>query len=180
VKPLSVAQARDRLLAEISAFTRAGNPWRIDPNEVVVSSDLPTRKDGLPRSGAREPNDPGVAIYFHLDGEPYCFPCDAWDRVADNIAAVAAHLGAMRGIERWGVGDLRQAFTGWKALPDPESAGGRSWRDVLGVDPDASLDEIKAAYLRQRREHHPDQGGDADRFHAVQQAWRQAQEELRA
>lgn len=179
-RPLTIAQARERLLEEIGRFTRMGQPWRIDPSEVVISSNVPVRRDGLPRSGSRDPDDPGVAVYLSLDGDPHVFPCDAWDRVADNIAAVAAHLGALRGIERWGVGDLRQAFTGWRALPDPESAGGRSWRDVLGVSPTASPEEARAAYLRRRREAHPDNGGSTAQFHAVQKAWQQAQEEFNA
>lgn len=177
-KPLTVAQARDRLMAEIDRFTKPGQPWRINPAEVVISSDVPVRKDGLPASGRLAPDDPGVAVYLWLDGEPHVFPCDAWDRVADNIAAVAAHLGALRGIERWGVGDLRQAFTGWRALPDPESAGGRSWREVLGVPADAGPEAVRSAYMRRRREAHPDNGGTPSEFHAVQVAWEQAQSEI--
>ncbi len=174
---LTVAQARGRLMEEIEKFTKAGHTWRIQPDHVVISTNMGTRKDGLPRSGAREPNDPGVAVYLWLDGEPHVFPCDAWDRVADNIAAIAAHLGALRGIERWRVGDLRQAFTAWRALP--ESAGGHSWREVLGVGPDATLPEVEAAYRRRRREAHPDsRGGSSAAFQAVQEAWQQAQEAL--
>lgn len=180
MKPLTIAQARKRLLLEVDRFTKRGEPCRIHPDLVVISTNVPTRKDGLPYSNAREPDDPGVAVYFHMDGEPYCFPCDAWDRVADNIAAVAAHLGAMRGIERWRVGDLRQAFTGWRALPAPGETAAPSWREVLCVGPDATFAYVQAQYKRARREHHPDHGGDPDKFHLVQQAWEQARKEFGA
>lgn len=43
--------------------------------------------------------------------------------------------------------------------------------DELGVGPDASPDEIKAAHRRGVRQHHPDVGGDPDRFHAIQRAY---------
>lgn len=42
---------------------------------------------------------------------------------------------------------------------------------VLGVTPDATADEIRAAYRRRARETHPDTGGNAAEFHAVQVAW---------
>lgn len=179
-RPLTVAAARSRLLEEIRRFTRAGHTWRIDPDDLIISTNVPVRLDGLPRSGAREDrDDPGVAVYLKLDGEDYCFPCDTWDRVADNIAAVAAHLGALRGIERWGVGDLRQAFTGWKALPETVD-GGNSWREILGVEVDAGLEDARLAFRRKRSKAHPDGGGDAQSFSEVLQAWSQAQMEFGA
>lgn len=42
---------------------------------------------------------------------------------------------------------------------------------VLGVAPDATADEIRAAYRQRARETHPDHGGDPDEFRAVQIAW---------
>lgn len=167
-RPLTIAVARDRILAEIGAFTRAGRPWRIDPDQVVISSDVPLRRDGLPASGRRMPEDPGVAVYFELDGEAYCLPCDTWDRVPDNMAAIAAHLGAMRGIERWGVGDVRAHFAGFVAI---EHQPTERWHDVLGCAPDATPAEVSAAYKAARKRAHPDHGGSDEQFHKVQQAY---------
>lgn len=169
LKRLTIAEALGRLDNEIRAFTRAGRNWRIDPTDVVVSTNVRTRRDGLPYSDAREPEDSGVAVYFKLDGADYCLACDRWTRVADNIAAVAAHLSALRGIERWGGGDLRQAFAGYTALPGPESI---DWRSVLDqADPEGS-------YRRLRSQHHPDRpGGDAEAFQRVQRAYEQFQQE---
>ena len=44
--------------------------------------------------------------------------------------------------------------------------------EVLGVAPDAASSEVRRAYLRLAREHHPDRsGGDPDRMRAVNAAW---------
>lgn len=51
------------------------------------------------------------------------------------------------------------------------SIAGRTPYEVLGVAPDATAEELKRAYRRALREAHPDAGGDAARFHAVQRAW---------
>lgn len=123
---LTLSQAIRRLMSQIGAFTRTGHNWRINPATVVVSSNVPSKLDGLPRSGANVTaiEDPGVAVYFHLDDQPYCLPCDRYSRVVQNAAAVAKYLEATRGIERWGVGDLRRQFAGFKALPDQSSEPG--------------------------------------------------------
>ncbi|BES72218.1 hypothetical protein RE428_32360 [Marinobacter nanhaiticus D15-8W] len=173
-QPLTIAAGRDRILEEITLFTRAGKPWRIDPDQVVISSDVPLRQDGLPASGRRMPDDPAVALYFQLGGEHYCLPCDTWDRVADNMAAIAAHLGAMRGMERWGVGDLRTHFAGFAQL---EHQPQQEWYDVLGCSPSASPAEVQSAYKAARAKAHPDRGGSDDEFNRVQAAWKAWQDQ---
>jgi len=43
--------------------------------------------------------------------------------------------------------------------------------DVLGLTPDASTDDIKKAYRKLAREHHPDKRGDPEKFRKVQEAY---------
>ena len=45
--------------------------------------------------------------------------------------------------------------------------------EVLGVARTAPVDEIRQAYLRLAREHHPDRHGDPERMQAVNAAWRE-------
>lgn len=101
-----------------------------------------------------------MAVYFRLKGEPRVLACDRWDRVADNMAALAAHIDAMRGQLRWGVGSLEQAFAGYKALPAMPAS--RPWYEVLGVSEGASLGQIDDARRELLRKHHPDVGGNAN------------------
>ncbi|MBV8981632.1 MAG: J domain-containing protein [Acidimicrobiia bacterium] len=46
-----------------------------------------------------------------------------------------------------------------------------NWYGILGVDPGAPEDEIRARYRELAKEHHPDRGGSADAFRLVREAW---------
>lgn len=145
---LSVADAIDRLQRELDL---------LGARQYVLSSNLELRLDGLPRSGQAEPTDRGVALYFHLGDKPHCLPCDRYDRVADNIAAIAKHIEATRAIARYGVADMAEMFAGFEALPAPSAE--RHWSDVLQVSPDASVAEIEAAFRARAAKVHPDKPG---------------------
>lgn len=122
---------------------------------LILSTNHPVRLDGMPYAKATV-FDSGVAVYFDYKKKPVCFACDRWDSVQDNMRAIAKTIEALRGIDRWGTGDmLEQAFTGFTALPAPEQ-----WWQVLGVTSAAGSDEINEAYRRLAMEHHPDRGGD--------------------
>lgn len=146
-KALSVAEALGRLQDELD---------RIGARYPVVSTNLETRLDGLPRSGQAEPSDPGVALYFDLAGKPHCMPCDTYTKVAQNIAAIAAHIEATRAIERHGVSSVAEMFAGFTALPAPGQAESALWWNVLRIEQTASEAEIQAAYRKRAAEVHPD------------------------
>lgn len=85
------------------------------------------------------------------------WPLTRYDRVADNIAAIAATLDAMRAIERHGGAEiLERTFLGFAQLP---AQRGRSWREVLGftgpLQP-SNADAIEQRYRELARVRHPD------------------------
>lgn len=148
-KALTVADGLERVFAELRAF-------RVADADIVISSNLALRLDGLPRSDKGEPRDPGVAVYWRKGEETKVMAIDLYDRVADNLGAVAATLDAMRAIERHGGATiLERAFTGFDALPPPRSP----W-DILGCSAEhATAESVAAAYKSRLRSAHPDAGG---------------------
>lgn len=146
---------------------------RLGAADALVSSNLPVRLDGMPRSGAGEPDDPGVAVYFRLRREQRVLACDRWDRVADNIAAIAAHISAIRAVDRYGVGTLEQAFAGYAALPAPQAP--TSWRAVLNYgDEPVDVERVRRFYVDAARRAHPDAGGSDEQMRVVNAARDQA------
>lgn len=149
---------------------------------VIVSTNIQVRRDGLPYSNQSEPGDPGVAIYWQKNGKKQCMAVDRYDRVADNLAAIAATLEAMRAIERHGGAEiLERAFLGFQSLPPPIN-GGRPWQEVLRINganvSHISLASIEENYRILAMEHHPDRGGDPNKMAELNEAIRQAREQL--
>jgi hypothetical protein len=153
-REITLTEARRRLRDQVGAMTKPGQKWRV--TDMVLSTNIRFTASGArdKNISRRDPEDPGVAFYFALDDRPHVLACDRWTTVQDNIAAIAAHIEALRGQERWGVADLQQAFAGHVALPAPEQ-----WWQILGVSSSAPLLEIEAAWREKMRAAHPDAGG---------------------
>lgn len=150
--------ALGRLREQVALVTPTGRNWRM--KELTLSTNHELRADGRPRRDRGAPSDPAVAFFFELDGAPHVLACDRWNTVADNIAAIAAHIEALRGQERWGVADMKQAFAGHAALPGPSHGEQvEPWWEVLGIDRRSDAEIIRAAWRRHASRAHPDAGG---------------------
>lgn len=176
-------KARDVVVREIELLTgrkyRYGSAYG-NPSDVIISTNVNLRRDGLPLAGQRQPDDPGVAVYFKYKDRQMCFACDRWKKIEDNMQAIALTISALRGINRWGTGDmLEAAFTGFTALPAPIDK--RDWRHVFGLNRETyvSPQVLRDAYRQARSDAHPDRpGGSTDRFNAVQRAYEEGCREL--
>lgn len=141
---------------------------RMHATNVIISSNIPLRADGMPRSGVHNIPDPGIAVYFKdRDGEEMAFACDKYLLTWENMRAIQRTIQAIRSIERWGSSDMmRSAFRGFKAIPEKASQG---WRDTLGFKPDeaVTLAMVADAFRQLARRHHPDKGGDVELFNRL-------------
>lgn len=165
----SVYKATQEVLAELG---RMGVP----ASRAIISTNYRLRLDGLPYSSQREPDDSGVAVYFKVDGEPIVLSCDRWRTCGENLWAVAKHISALRGQERWGVGSVAQAFAGFKMLGD----GHRSWREVFAFydgEP-VTPTKLKAQWKKLAMVRHPDKGGSEEDMSRLNAAYTEAMKEL--
>ncbi len=105
----------------------------------------------------RNPADSGVAIYFTWDDLATCIAVDRYQKIEENLQAIHHVIEAERTkLRHGGLNLVRAAFRGYAALPPPAPAS--PW-DVLGLKPDATEEEIEAAYRQKAKSAHPDRPG---------------------
>lgn len=162
----SFADARDSLMRELRLMG-ARYP--------ILSTNIPLRRDGLPYAAQKEPDDPGVAVYFMWQGKQMTFACDRWDRVKDNVRAVGKTIEALRGVERWGASDMMErAFSAFEALPAPDGVVILSCWQVLDLEPPVSEMDIERAYRIKSKTAHPDAGGSREEWDQLRRAYDEA------
>lgn len=168
---VSIAEGTKRVLEQLRALG-------VRDGDEIISTNLELRLDGLPRGNQKEPADPGVAVYWKKgkDTQHKVLAIDCYTRIADNLAAIAATLDAMRAIERHGGAViLERAFSGFVSLPAPNT-----WRAVLGFQEGGwvSLERARAEYRELAMTHHPDKGGSESKMKELNWAMAEAEKEL--
>lgn len=145
---------------------------KLGAGRLVVTSDVPLRIDGKPRADAREPADPGIAVWWvhRASGQVRTMACDAWETRRENLRAIGLALEGLRAIERSkSTSILDRAMQSFNV---PALPAGRPWFcDVLELAHwPASDAEITAAYRVRVKVVHPDQGGNAEKFYELNRA----------
>jgi hypothetical protein len=145
-----------------------GELIRLGAKMPVISTNVQTRLDGRPYANQARPGDPGVAVYFTLKEKRVVLACDKWNTTPDNLWAIAKHIEALRGQDRWGVGSVEQAFAGYTALNHRTAPS--CW-EVLKLDPGASEAAIMDQFRYLAKKTHPDvSGGSHEAFAALSNA----------
>lgn len=161
----SFARARDLIVSEVK---------RLGGRDLIISTNVPLKRDGLPYATFARIADIGAAAYFTYEGTQAVMCCDKWDTLEDNVVAIAKSIEAIRSLDRWGVSEiLKRTFTGFKTLE--EKVSGSSWWQILGVEQRADISQIKESYRKLVVIYHPDKPtGNAEKFIQVQNAYREA------
>jgi hypothetical protein len=162
-KPVTVPVAVGRVRLELE---------RLDARLIAVSSNEPSPHDGRAAPPGGELADPGVAVEIELAATPHCICCDHWDRLADNLAAIAKHLHAVHAQVRWGVVDPVEALAVFRTAPPGPRR--RTWWEVLQFRERPTLIELRLQRRAMAARHHPDHGGDPDRMADINQAYQEA------
>lgn len=116
--------------------------------------------------------DPGVVVYFTKDGEQMAAACDRWDSPRDNAQDLYHYLHETRMQEQRGTVTAESEYDKLRlpSADDSVTVEPPAYA-VLGVEPDATDDEILSAYRDRVKESHPDRGGSESEFQRVQNAY---------
>jgi hypothetical protein len=136
----------------------------LDARAVVIElalSEEEIRRDGLPRTHAR-PGSPGVAVSFTCRWGPVRLAVDRFEHWHSNLRAIALGLGDLRRIDRYGLTRTGEQYRGFLAL----EAGNGSAPAERGRELIRQHGGVRQAIMAT----HPDHGGDAGDFAAVQAA----------
>lgn len=168
-KKLSSYAASDLLMQEVRRLLGKSS---VDLKNVVLSTNVELRQDGLPYASQRKLTDPGASLYFRYKKKDLVMACDTFDQLGCNIHAMVKTIEAMRGIDRWGCSELmNRAFTGFQALP--ERASQPTWYSILGLPETANAFAIKDRYRELSQLYHPDkpETGNSEKFIQVKNAY---------
>ncbi len=159
-REVTLVESCTRVLSEVMMLTPYRKSWRT--SRVFYTANIPVAEQGQRFfSSPPRPADPGVSVLFDLDNEDRVFACDRYTEVAQNFAAIAAFLEALRAMERYGVAESDRIFSGFAALPAPGQSlaiplGGSSWWEILEVGAEIeSLEELDIAYKAKVQRVHP-------------------------
>ena len=126
----------------------------------------------------------GVKVIFDRVGKRYVRECTRWPDSIDNLRAIGLQIDYLyRALEVYGV-DMSETsfdqefdgiFGGFLATPDDTALllgdGKANWWEVLGVQADATKDDIRNAFRALALVHHPDHGGKDEDFKRLRGAY---------
>lgn len=140
---------------------------------IVISTNVPQRRDGLPYMDHKRPDDPGVAVFWTMmqvddhkmaSAVDRVMACDRWLEMHENVRAIGLAVDGLRSIERAGASQiLNRAFSAFGALPAAAAPRSRPWWEVLEI-PEAAIGALSVAMIDARYREltpkaHPDKGG---------------------
>ena len=145
---------------------------RLGVDDWRLSTASPHReKDGMPYANAK-PDDPTVVVRWSMDGEQFAVACDHYTDWRDNARSIALYIEEKRKMSDRPVTTGQSEFATARLPSGDEDAtvAEPPAHAVLGIDRDATDEEIEQAFRKRAKETHADQGGDTEAFKRVKRA----------
>ena len=156
--------------------------WYLYAENLVIAADFreqDIRLAGMPRSNARLPLHPGVLVAFDSKHGPLIYRTDSCAFWQHNVRSIALGLEALRAVDRYGVTNSGEQYTGWKAVGSGivvppvitkevalvELARLAGWAPISDT---ADKEHLGRAYRAAARRHHPDVGGARENWDQLQ------------
>lgn len=153
---------------------------RLKADDLIISTNIRVYKNSenfYAQDLNKSLEDNGVAIYFKYKGKDIAMCCDKYNKIWENMYALAKGIEALRGMERWGVSDfIEKAFTGFQAIAEKSEMFSRSIWEILGLNekPESTV-IIHQCYKKMTKECHPDMpNGSSEKWHELQNAYNSA------
>jgi hypothetical protein len=148
----------------------------LSATDIIVSSNVPVRPDGLLYADNKRLDDPGIAVYFKFKKKQMVMVRDGFISVAGNLRSLALAIEGLRQLERHGGSlMLERAFTGFLAITGPDWK--KPWREVFGIKPGWTGDIVEL-YRAKAISRHPDAGGSDTLMAELNVAYEEARREL--
>ncbi|WP_435551938.1 J domain-containing protein [Natrinema sp. CGMCC1.2065] len=141
--------------------------WRLE-----TAMDHQSRDPNYPYANQPQPEDPGVVLRWSMGGDQFAVACDYYTRPRDNARAIGLYVAEKRKMENRPVATGQSEFATARlpAADDDAVVASEPPHEVLEISPDADDGVVKAAARAKKKEHHPDAGGDRERFQRVVKA----------
>lgn len=153
---------------------------RFEATEKTIHRDLQASMRALEASSLKVPppnlldeKQTEASITFVRKAQSYTISCQRWGHYLDNLRACERVIYYLyRAASEYGVSSgekldiVDRVFGGLKALP-----GSTDWAAVLGVEEDATEEQVKDAYRRISKVAHPDAGGTHEHWARVTAAY---------
>ena len=128
----------------------------------------------------------GVKVVFDRAGKRYVRECSKYENSLDNLRVIGLQIEYLyRALEVYAEDivetsfdiEFDRIFNGFLATPDDTALllgdGKSPWWEVMGVNENATAQDVKSAFRALSLVHHPDRGGKDEDFKRLNEAFRE-------
>lgn len=150
--------------------------WKNQISTAQKALRLTMERMGVSQYEVTETDGTKITVMFVLNNREYRYICDNFEHAADNYRAAERALNFIWRINEdycvraeGGEPDLETVFRGFRVLKSQEvllalpAEKKHPW-EILGVDRNATGEEVQRAYRLKAKKMHPDAGGDTEEF----------------